>query len=190
MGDVVIVDGESRRLRGLTSWASNLRPQGAPFLDARAVTREAYDELTGLHSRESTVYAGDWLLANAVEGERWACLLSLQVKHLDVIEQALGTEEADDLLRLASVCLKTSFRRSAVIGRTARARFAVLFIGKNAAACRKLRDELAKNVERHNQQRRQIHLSFVGGFCQFEAGSCSSVGLLLDQGERRLGSLA
>jgi GGDEF domain-containing protein len=66
--------------------------------------------------------------------ERRACLLTLQVNHLDVIDQALGGEAADRLLILTGVCLREVFQRGAIIGRISATRFAVLFLLGGMAA--------------------------------------------------------
>jgi diguanylate cyclase (GGDEF)-like protein len=144
------------------------------------------DELTRLYNREGFICAAECLRAGARSHERWTCLLTLQVDHLDVIEGALGSETADRFLILAGVCLREAFQRSAVIGRISSARFAVLFLLGGPAARSVSLNRLIETIDRHNTRRREIDLSLRGGFSQFETRSSFSVDHLLNDAEGRL----
>jgi diguanylate cyclase (GGDEF)-like protein len=147
------------------------------------------DGLTRLYNREGFICAAECLLRGVRENERWACLLTLEVKHLDVIDEALGSEEADRFLMLTGVCLREVFRRSAVIGRVSATRFAVLFVLSGAAACDAALKRLIETIDRHNAWRREIDLSVRGGFSRFETHCPISVGQLLIEAEQRLETL-
>ena len=144
------------------------------------------DQLTRLYNREGFICAAECLLRGAGSKERWACLLTLQVDHLDVIDQALGRETADRLLILAGVCLREVFQRAAVIGRISLTRFAVLFLLSGPATCSTSINRLNETIDRHNA-RREIDLSLRGGFSRFEARHLVSIGHLLNEAEGRLG---
>jgi diguanylate cyclase (GGDEF)-like protein len=143
------------------------------------------DQLTRLYNREGFICAAEGVLSAAGSNERWACLLTLQVDHLDVIDQALGRDTADRLLILAGVCLREVFHRSAVIGRVALTRFAVLFLLSGSATCTVSINRLNETIDRHNA-RREIGLSLRGGFSRFETRNSVSVGHLLHEAEGRL----
>jgi diguanylate cyclase (GGDEF)-like protein len=143
------------------------------------------DQLTRLYNREGFICAAEGLLRGAGSNERWACLLTLQVDHLDVVDQALGREAADRLLLLAGGCLREIFQRSAVIGRVALTRFAVLFLLSGPASCSVSLNRLNETIDRHNA-RREIDLSLRGGFSRFETRNPASVGQLLNEAEGRL----
>jgi len=144
------------------------------------------DELTQLFNREGFICAAEHLLECACRSDRWACLLSLQVNHLDVIDQALGSETADRFLILTGVCLREAFPRSAVIGRISAQRFAVLFLVNRPAACTVSLDRLIETIDRHNTRRGEIDLSLLGGFSQFETRSSVSIQRLLNDADGRL----
>jgi len=144
------------------------------------------DGLTGLYNREGFICAAECLRGGGRGQERWACLLTLQVDHLEVIDQALGGETADGFLILTGACLREAFQRSAVIGRISPTRFAVLFLLSRPAARTASLDRLTETINRHNTRRREIDLSVRGGFSQFETRCSTSVGHLLIDAERRL----
>ena len=143
------------------------------------------DQLTRLYNREGFICAGECLLRGAARNERWACLLTLQVDHLDVIDQALGKETADGFLILAGVCLREVFQRSAAIGRIAPTRFAVLFLLSGPATYSVSLNRLNETLDRHNAGR-EMDLSVHGGFSRFETRYPISIGDLLNDAERRL----
>ena len=144
------------------------------------------DELTRLYNREGFICAAECLRGGARSRERWACLLTLQVNHLDVIDQALGSETADRFLILTGACLREVFQRSAVIGRISSTRFAVLFLLSGPAACTVSLNRLIETIDRHNTRRREIDLSLHGGFSRFETRCSISVSHLLNDAEGRL----
>jgi GGDEF domain-containing protein len=144
------------------------------------------DELTRLYNREGFICAAECLRGGARSHERWACLLTLQVNHLDVIDQALGSETAGRFLLLTGACLRGVFPRSAVIGRISSTRFAVLFLLSGPAACTVPLNRLIETIDRHNNRRREIDLSVRGGFSQFETRRSISLGHLLNDAEGRL----
>jgi len=143
------------------------------------------DQLTRLYNREGLICAAEGLLRGAGGHERWACLLTLQVDHLDVIDQVLGRDTADRFLLLAGVCLREVFQRSAVIGRVALTRFAVLFLLGGPSAYTVSLNRLNETIDRHNAHR-EIDLSLRGGFSRFETRNPVSVGHLLNEAEGRL----
>jgi two-component system, cell cycle response regulator len=144
------------------------------------------DESTGLYNREGFICAAECLCAGARSHERWACLLTLQVNHLDVIDQALGGETAGRFLLVTGACLREVFNRSAVIGRISSTRFAVLFLLSGSAACTVSLNRLIETIDRHNTRHREIDLSLRGGFSRFETRCSISVGHLLSDAEGRL----
>lgn len=144
------------------------------------------DELTQLYNREGFICAAEHILECASISDRWACLLSLQVNHLDVIEQALGSETADRFLIHTGVCLREAFTQFAVIGRTSSQRFAVLFLVNSPAACTVSLDRLIETIDRHNTRRGEIDLSLRGGFNQFATRSSVSIQRLLNDADGRL----
>ena len=144
------------------------------------------DDLTRLYNREGFICAAECLREDARSHQRWACLLTLQVNHLEVIGQALGSETVDRFLMLTGACLREVFQRSAVIGRISSARFAVLFLRRGPAACTSSLDRLIETIDRHNTQCGEIDLSVRGGFSRFETRCSISVGHLLNDAEGRL----
>jgi len=143
------------------------------------------DQLTRLYNREGFICAAECLLSGARRHERWACLLTLQVDHVEVIDQALGKETADGFLVLAGVCLREVFQRSAVIGRISLTRFAVLFLLSGPATYTVSLNRLNETLDRHNAHR-EIDLSLHGGFSRFETRRPVSIGYLLNDAEGRL----
>jgi GGDEF domain-containing protein len=148
------------------------------------------DELTELYNRQGFVCAAEHLLGSARSENRWGCLLSLHVNHLDVIAQALGTEVAERFLILTSTCLREVFERSAVIGRISPQRFAVLYLVGYPSACSALLDQLIETIDRRNAQRREVDLSLLGGFFRFETQRPISIQHLLALAESRLHAAA
>jgi len=147
------------------------------------------DGLTQLHNREGFICAGAQLLEGNGPRERWAFLLSLQVNHWKVVNQALGSEVGDELLIVAAASLREVFRRSAIIGRLSTNRFAVLARVASPFACTALLRRLTDVTDKHSPAIQGLPLSLSGGFTQFDPRCPVSIPHLLDHADVRMNAM-
>jgi diguanylate cyclase (GGDEF)-like protein len=147
------------------------------------------DGLTQLHNREGFICAGAQLLEGNGPRERWAFLLSLQVKYWKVVNQALGSEVGDELLICAAASLREVFRRSAIIGRLSTDRFAVLARVAGPFACTALLRRLTDVTDKHSPAIHGLPLSLSGGFTQFDPRCPVSIPHLLDHADVRMNAM-
>jgi diguanylate cyclase (GGDEF)-like protein len=148
------------------------------------------DPMTRLYGRQGFIFAGTHLLRRANPLERWAFLLSLEVNHWKVVNQALGREAGDDLLLQTAALLRAFFRRSAVIGRLGVERFAVLARVRAPSACIALLGQFADASESVTPGAEGLTLSLRGGFSQFDAHDAESIPHLLEDADARMNALA
>ncbi|PTQ11500.1 GGDEF domain-containing protein [Sphingomonas oleivorans] len=128
------------------------------------------DALTGLWNRRAFLEFS----ARLVEGGRKLAIALIDVDHFKKINDRLGHEEGDRVLREVAAVLQSSVRRTDMVARWGGEEFAILFTGEddgNAAALLdriRLRIESARIAEIDGQP-----LTFSGGVSLVQAGEAS-----------------
>jgi diguanylate cyclase (GGDEF)-like protein len=118
--------------------------------EARLALRQAavVDELTGVYNRRGFLEAGQELVDTDVE----LALLFLDVDGLKAVNDSLGHDAGDALLRGAARTLQRTFRADDVIGRLGGDEFAVLLgnpsdLGAGLSPVERLQDALASRTD-------------------------------------------
>jgi diguanylate cyclase (GGDEF)-like protein len=128
-----------RVLLGSRPWSLSGRPQTAAdgrfagFVGVGAaiteLTAAETDTLTGLIARADFEARALGALAIRRHQGEWSGLLRIEIGRLDEINESLGREVGDKLLRLAAKRLKSSLGEEALIARLGGASFAALTVG-------------------------------------------------------------
>jgi diguanylate cyclase (GGDEF)-like protein len=148
------------------------------------------DPITRLYNRQGLILAGAHLLQGTSASQRWAFLLTLEINHWWVVNQALGNEASDILLIQTAASLRGLFRWSAVIGRLGLARFAVLARVASPAAGTALMARFADQKEGLGPSFDGIPLPLRGGFTQFDPQYSVSIPRLLQAADARMNAFA
>lgn len=102
----------------------------------------AHDSLTGLANRAHVAER-----AAAHTGEQLAVLL-LDLNHFKQVNDTLGHAAGDELLRVVADRLVAGVRDDDVVGRLGGDEFVVLLVGADAAAARKVSDQIRRSLAR------------------------------------------
>jgi diguanylate cyclase (GGDEF)-like protein len=120
------------------------------------------DKLTHLYNARGFARASQQQLAMLNGPLSRAMLLTIEVAHLKVIEQALGREPAELMLKRTADILRGVFR-GAVIGRLGVDRFAVL-IPASPSRCAELIAALNDDIDAVNSADPNLYLSLGGKY--------------------------
>lgn len=155
----------------------------ARALEALSLT----DELTTLHNRRGFLVLAAQQLKIAARTTRAAALVYLDVDNLKPVNDNLGHEEGDRLLRDAAQVLRSSFRESDVVARLGGDEFAVLTVEVGAEHAALLEERLARAVADFNAtQKRPYQLSLSVGIEPFEPAAPATLDELLARADKRM----
>jgi diguanylate cyclase (GGDEF)-like protein len=118
-------------------------------MEARVLQLSLTDELTGLSNRRGFLLRTEQLLKLATRFYTHGWLVYIDLDGLKLVNDTLGHEAGDRLIRSAAKVLRESFRDSDVIGRIGGDEFVVFATGA-ATPVREIEQRLQKNVEHHN----------------------------------------
>ena len=122
-------------------------------LEAESVT----DPLTGLHNRRGFMEHGTKQLRLAARMGRQVVCLYIDLDGFKQINDTLGHEEGDNVLRQAAAILKQTFRDSDVIGRVGGDEFAVVATQSGSGSAETLIARLHKEAARQAARNGQPH---------------------------------
>lgn len=143
------------------------------------------DELTNLYNRRGfTLLANQQLLVARNMG-RPLWLFFADVDGLKTINDSLGHEAGDEVLKFAAKCFRRSFRRVDVTARIGGDEFVALTSGTNGrpeTICRRLQH----NVSVHDAVQRRYRVSLSVGWARFDPSAPSALQDLMAQADKAL----
>ena len=144
------------------------------------------DELTGLQNRRGFLHRGARLLDLAARKLHGALLIYVDVDNLKNINDSLGHEAGDDLLRRAAQVLRDASGDHAVIGRLGGDEFAVLDESANGGRSHHMLRRIRNAVEACNASAAVPLLSLSVGCVEFYPQNPVSIMTLLAQADRAM----
>jgi diguanylate cyclase (GGDEF)-like protein len=144
------------------------------------------DELTGLQNRRGFLHRGARLLDLAARKLHGALLIYVDVDNLKDINDSLGHEAGDDLLKRAAQVLRDASGDHAVIGRLGGDEFAVLDESANSGRSHHMLRRIQNAVEACNASATVPLLSLSIGCVEFYPRKPVSIVTLLAQADRAM----
>ncbi len=127
------------------------------------------DELTGLYNRRGFMTLAVQELKMADRLRRGIFILYADLDGLKVINDTLGHEEGDRVIKEAAVILKETFRNSDIIGRIGGDEFVIIPIGTAGDNLDVITSRLQRNIARQNEKiDRQHKLSLSVGVAYYD----------------------
>jgi diguanylate cyclase (GGDEF)-like protein len=119
-------------------------------LEAKILQLSLIDELTGLNNRRGILLRAEQMLklVNRFETHGW--LIYIDLDGLKRVNDELGRDAGDQLVRNGARILRESFRDSDVIGRIGGAEFIVFTTGSSTPAV-EIEERITRNIEHHNR---------------------------------------
>ena len=136
------------------------------------------DELTGLNNRRGFRLLAEQALRHAARYRIDCALMFLDVDGLKCVNDELGHEAGDSLIRLAAQALRQTFRDCDILARVGGDEFCVLVLGLQAgdALDQRLQSTIATlNAEPENEGRRPWRLSASTGVVRHPVGAGTSL---------------
>lgn len=145
------------------------------------------DELTGLNNRRGFVTIAAQQLKVAARSLRHAAVIYLDVNDLKPVNDSLGHEEGDRLLRDVAQVLTVCFRDSDVMARLGGDEFAVLTIDVSPQSSTLLEERVARAERAFNQRgERDYRMSLSLGIELFDPRDPVSLDVLLARADERM----
>jgi diguanylate cyclase (GGDEF)-like protein len=145
------------------------------------------DELTGLNNRRGFVTLAAQQLKVATRNLRHAAVIYLDVNDLKPVNDKLGHEEGDRLLRDVAAVLRQCFRDSDVMARLGGDEFAVLTVDIGPQNATMLEERVARAERTFNQDGdRPFHLSLSIGTELFDPKAPVALDELLARADERM----
>lgn len=122
-----------------------------------------YDSLTGLYNRG---YFEQEMTNLQRENDSMAGIILCDLDGLKLINDTMGHDTGDTLLRTAANILKNCFRETDIVARIGGDEFAVLLPGGTRSVVEKAIQRVKYSVKRYNVQNTKLPLSLSVGFAQ------------------------
>ncbi len=154
-------------------------------LRERLLKESITDPLTGLYNRRGFMTFAEKELKLAVRLGFWLVCLFADLDGFKEVNDTLGHEEGDKVLRECAHILKQTFRETDVIGRLGGDEFVVLTIQKTPGTVDELMARLRENLTRHNAgTQRPYALSLSMGAYVMDPQSPCSLDELMTEADR------
>lgn len=145
------------------------------------------DELTGLFNRRGFVTLGNQHMKYAARNRRPFALLYVDVNDLKPVNDRLGHDEGDRLLRDVAMVLKRAFRDSDVVARLGGDEFAALTFDVSADTVEVVEQRLVDAVRAFNERgARPFRMSLSIGTVLFDPGSSDTLDGLLGRADAQM----
>lgn len=155
--------------------------------DAELERRCITDELTGLHNRRGFVALAEHQLLVASRASRKAMLVFADINGMKTVNDTLGHDVGDNMLRDAATALRMTFRRSDIIARLGGDEFAVLVVEPQASARDTLETRLQGTIQQINaEQTRPYRLSMSMGICVWDSAAHPTLQHLLVEADAKM----
>ena len=118
-------------------------------MEAKALRLSLTDEMTGLNNRRGFLLRAEQFLKLVKRVPTHGWLIYINVDGLERVNDNLGYDAGDRLIRSAAKVLRESFRDSDIIGRIGDDEFAIFAAGTSTPAT-EIEDRLNRNIEYHN----------------------------------------
>jgi diguanylate cyclase (GGDEF)-like protein len=139
------------------------------------------DELTGLYNRQGFITLMDNHLKLALRQKKRIVLFYAEIDDLERVNNNLGKQEGDMMLREAANILKAGFRGSDIIARIGEDEFIVLLIDASEDHFEAINNNFRKTLEEHNSRRHEKYkLSISTGVTSYDPGYNDSIDNMLD----------
>ncbi len=143
------------------------------------------DELTGLYNRRGFYTLAEHRLRLAKQQEIGLLLLYADMDNLKEINDTLGHEEGDKLLKEAANILKSTYRDSDIVARIGGDEFVVFPVGTTEDHIGMLTSRLQKNIEIYNTQSNSGYkLSISIGVSAYDPESVNTIDGLLSEADK------
>lgn len=129
-----------------------------------------HDALTGLYNR---FYFEEQMQRVEKNGNTPIGLIMCDVDGLKLINDTLGHDKGDVLLKSVAEVLMASFRREDTIARVGGDEFAILLPGTDRKALEKTVNRLRNNIKDYNEKNNNMWISLSIGYAVREAGNIS-----------------
>jgi diguanylate cyclase (GGDEF)-like protein len=118
-------------------------------MEAKALRLSLTDELTGLNNRRGFLLRAEQFLKLVKRVPTHGWLIYIDMDGLERVNNDLGHDAGDRLIRSAAKVLRESFRDSDIIGRIGGDEFAVFAAGTSTPAV-EIEERLNRNIDHHN----------------------------------------
>jgi diguanylate cyclase (GGDEF)-like protein/PAS domain S-box-containing protein len=145
--ELTLSEVDAAGIRGLACVARDIRDQKQA--EARLRQLAELDSLTGLLSRTSLEQALTRHVEYAARYGSAGSVIALGVDNMKYLNDSLGTEAGDELLREIAALVAGRLRKTDVVGRVGGDVFAVLAHGAGDAKARTVADDLLGIIRRH-----------------------------------------
>lgn len=129
-----------------------------------------HDQLTGLYNR---TYFEEELRRLSKSREYPITMISGDVNGLKIINDTLGHDQGDRLLKAAAVVFRDSLRGSDVLARVGGDEFTAILLNADHKVAEKVMCRVKANVREYNQQNPDIHLSLSLGSATADSSETS-----------------
>ncbi|NNE36000.1 MAG: diguanylate cyclase [Rhodothermales bacterium] len=152
-----------------------------------AAAQSTTDPVTGLSTQAGLALVGDHLLATCRRMDKPASLLFFQLRNMEQIETADGTNAGDRAIVELTHLLMGSYRDCDAIARISVDTFCVLLVGSNQDGADMCRERLRGSlVERNNTGSLDFDLNLATDMISYKPARHSCVEDMVREGEERL----
>jgi diguanylate cyclase (GGDEF)-like protein len=150
----------------------------------RLHTLSITDELTGLYNRRGFFTLAEDHLMSAKRSEKGLLLLYADLDNLKEINDTLGHDEGDRLIKETAEILKSTYRTSDIIARIGGDEFVAFPVGSDEDHVAIIANRLQKNIENFNaENNNRYKLRISTGIAMYDPSSVESINELLAQAD-------
>ncbi len=154
--------------------------RGSLRLHALSIT----DELTGLYNRRGFFTLAEECLTSAKRADTGLMLLYADLDNLKEINDTLGHDEGDRLIRETAAILKSTYRTSDIIARIGGDEFVAFPVGTDKDHVSSIAQRLQESIEKFNaKNNNRYKLNISVGIATYDARSVQSIDELLAQAD-------
>jgi diguanylate cyclase (GGDEF)-like protein len=149
-------------------------------------TMAVTDELTGVYNRRGFEWMAGRLLRNLYRERRGGLLMYIDVDDLKIVNDTLGHEAGDRLLKATAWALRCACGESTIVGRIGGDEFALLARQTSAESYDLLRQRIRSAVATSNVTGQTPALSLSVGVADFDPLRPASIASLMNRADRAM----